>query len=218
MKSIKYEIPGSLIGIILGDGCLSKPLTKNCRSRLSIGHSYKQKNYCFHKLQKVSELLNIRFNYREVKVYNKKLNKYYNTVQGSTLVDEYFTDLRDVFYINNKKVLTNTILESLNLEGLAYWYMDDGGICVYHKKKQISGSFLSTQSFTKEEQQLFCDWLKKEHNIETKLHKHGKGKYRVFMNKTNSKIFLDLIKPYILSEFEYKLQLDYQSYLELKPE
>jgi hypothetical protein len=52
------------------------------------------------------------------------------------------------------KIVTEKIMDYLTPEGLAYWYMDDGGIIMTNTRKQIYGCFLSTQNFTKEEQSI----------------------------------------------------------------
>jgi hypothetical protein len=37
-----------------------------------------------------------------------------------------FNELRDLFYVENKKVIPSNIGDLLTLEGLCYWICDDG--------------------------------------------------------------------------------------------
>ena len=211
-KRSKLELRGLLIGLVLGDGCLSKT-TATSNSRLSIGHGNKQKTYCIHKLNLVSKLLRIEHNVKDYVVPNKTTSKTYKITQGSTSVHRYLTKLRKLLYVDNKKIVSSKIINYLTPEGLAYWYMDDGGIISSNKRRQIYGTFISTQCFTKEQQELICKELQNKFKFEAKVVTHGKNRYRIKINKTNSKIFVEIIKPYILPEFEYKTVLDYETYV-----
>ena len=211
-KRSKLELRGLLIGIVLGDGSLSSASSKN-NSRLSIGHSTKQKDYCEHKLKLVAELLRTDYSCKEYSVFNKKTKKYYPIIQGSTCVHRYLTKLRKLLY--NKqgiKGLTEKTLKYLTPEGLAYWYMDDGGIIAPASKERIEGLFLSTKNFSYEDHLKIKEYLKNIYNIHCSVVSHGKGRYRIKINKTNAKLFLDIIDKYKHPNLAYKFCLDYIQY------
>jgi len=212
LKRSKLALRGLLIGIVLGDGTLSKANSKQ-NSHLLIGHSIKQKDYCNSKLNLVSSLLNTSYHIKEYRVFNKKTNKHYPIIQGATKVHRYLTKLRKVLYDNGTKKITEKILNYLTPEGLAYWYMDDGGVISYHKKKKIDGVFFSTQNFSYEEHLLIQKYFKDKWDINCRIGKHGKGKYRISINKTNSYKLIGLISPYIYEDLRYKTILNYSGYL-----
>jgi len=211
-KLRKLELRGTIIGMVLGDGSLSKPANTKQNSRLSIGHSKKQESYLIHKFDRVQSLLKIPYKHKNYQVFNKKTNKKYSTVQGSTTVHRYLTKLRKLLYKNDTKTLTERTLNYLTPEGLAYWYMDDGGVKVgWCKTKKCfkRASFLSTQSFTYEEHKIIQKWFMDKYQIECKIHNHGKGKFRICFNATNSKKLFNIIGPFVLDCMKYKLDLKY---------
>jgi len=210
-KLRKLDLRGTIIGIVIGDGCLNKPTSKS-NSRLSLGHSIKQENYLKHKFERINQLLKIDYKYKKLFRFNKKTKKTYPVIQGSTRVHRYFTKLRKLMYNSEgKKIINEKILSYLTNEGLAYWYMDDGGLNVKLRKDKgyIRQAFISTQNFSLEEHQVIIDWFKEEHDIDCRAYKHGRGKYRLTFNATNAKKLFSIIEPYILPEFSYKLDLKY---------
>lgn len=204
-----------MLGIVLGDGNLSK-VTSKSNSKLLIGHPIKQKNYCAHKLELVANLLRIEYSAKEYKILNKSYNKEYIIYQGSTTVHRYLTKLRSMLYDSTgTKYLTDKILHYLTPEGLAYWYMDDGGVAFNNKRKCINGCFISTQNYTYKEHLSIQKYFNDKYNIECKIHNHGKGKYRIFFNKTNSLKFFNVINEFKQPIFNYKFCLDYKEYVTL---
>jgi hypothetical protein len=215
LKRSKLELRGLLIGMWLGDANLSK-VTSRQNSRLLIGHSTKQKDYCEYKLKLVSNLLRIEYSAKEYNVFNKKTNKEYNIYQGSTRVHRYLTKLRSMLYDSTgTKVITDKVLNYLTLEGLAFWFQDDGGVAFNNKRKAINGLYISTQNFTYDEHLTIRRYFKTKYDIECKIHNHGKKRYRIFFNKTNSKKFLSIIEKFKHDTFVYKFTLNYKDYVNL---
>ena len=213
IKKSKLELRGLLIGMVLGDGTLSKVTSKQ-NSRLLIGHSIKQKDYCRYKLELVSNLLRIGYSAKDYNVFNNKTNKEYSIYQGSTKVHRYLTKLRSILYDSTgTKVVTSKILNYLTLEGLAFWFQDDGGVAFNNKRKTINGLYISTQNFTYNEHLIIKEYFKNKYAIECKVHNHGKKKYRIFFNKTNSIKFLSIIEKFKHIVFNYKFILNYREYI-----
>lgn len=204
----KKVLRSIIIGMVLGDASLSK-ITSKQNSRLCIGHSIKQKNYCKFKFEVIKKALQLEYNLKKYEVFNKKSNKTYITYQGSTKVHRYLTKIRKLMYVNNKKIVSEKMLDYLEEKGLAFWFMDDGGKRPNHKRKFINGLFLSTQSFSYEENLIIKNWFLKKHDIKTSIVKHGHGKFRLNFNKENSYKLKKIIEPHVLPEFKYKLILEY---------
>lgn len=118
-----------------------------------------------------------------------------------------------IFYYNyfyeiqeNKgvKVIRKDIHKFLTPKAVAYWFMDDG---TYHIDNYGNRSYLfSTQGFQKVECQRLCDALKLNFNIDANVHKDRK-KWRIYVRQLSSQKLLDLIKPFIHPNFQYKIKV-----------
>ncbi len=116
-----------------------------------------------------------------------------------------------IFYYNyfyeiqgNKsvKVIRKDIHKFLTPKAVAYWFMGDG---TYHKDNSGNRNYLfSTQGFQKSECQRLCDALKLNFNIDSNVHK-DREKYRIYVISSSSQKLLDLMKPFIHNNFQYKL-------------
>lgn len=116
-----------------------------------------------------------------------------------------------IFYYNyfyeiqgNKsvKVIRKDIHKFLTPKAVAYWFMDDG---TYNKDNSGNRNYLfSTQGFQKSECQRLCDALKLNFNIDSNVHK-DREKYRIYVIRSSSQKLLDLMKPFIHNNFQYKL-------------
>lgn len=102
-----------------------------------------------------------------------------------------------------RKIVPLNISKFLNARVLAYWFMDDG---TFHKHSQSGAKqyYFSTQGFQKSECQLLCDALRTRFNIQTNVHKDGKY-WRIYIRAQRNDLFLDLISPYIVQDFLYKI-------------
>lgn len=99
------------------------------------------------------------------------------------------------------KIIPNDIDSWLNECVLAYWFMDDGS-------KSDNVYSLNTQSYTFDDQLKLQKSLLNLHiNCSVKKNKISNGKilYRLEINKDSNIIFYNLIQPYILPVFYYKL-------------
>lgn len=134
--SINPDLEQVLIGLCLGDLCITKP-GKNPRLQFAQGsineayilHLYDSfKNYCG----------------SAPKLYEGKLDKrtglIYSSIRFKTLSLPCFSNYYDLFYYNGVKGIPLNINKLLTPLGLAYWAMDDG--CKhnsgFHRKKYKS--------------------------------------------------------------------------------
>ena len=101
------------------------------------------------------------------------------------------------------KIVPKNIALFLNARALAYWFMDDG---TRHRRQIAHHSpyYLSTEGFTKTECQHLRAALFFNFQIFTALHK-DRHQWRIYIKANSKSKFRDLVKPYILNCFLYKL-------------
>lgn len=75
--------------------------------------------------------------------------------------------------------------------------MDDG--C-----KDVSGYLLNTQNFSLIEQERLTDALGRKFKFEVNIHKDREN-YRLYIKAKSRDSFTQIIRPFILPSFEYKL-------------
>ena len=84
--------------------------------------------------------------------------------------------------------------------------MDDGS-----RKPYGRGAFLHTQSFSVSDQKRLIKVLKKNFMIEARLSSaglwRGKRMYRLYITASSYPRFRNLVLPYILATFKYKISL-----------
>ena len=173
-----------LIGCLLGDAAMRK----KTNALLEINHSYKQK--------KLVDLLYDKF--KRFVGTNPKERKGEGTriaYRFTTRSLPCFTKIYDLFFIRRKK----TVPKNLKLTGrtLAHWFMDDGS----RTRKSV---YLNTQKFSSKEQKILQEKLEKDLGIKSSLNR-DKIYYRIRVKQESLKRFKNLIRPYILPSFSYKL-------------
>lgn len=197
---------GILVGMIWGDGSLK--LKQRDYVEFVIGHSDKQREYIEHKLEKVHSILGGK---------KPKLNERKFLLAGKEQVElrfsrqhPYFRYLhRKCYSKNKKKWYTRQALDYLNPEGIAYWYMDDGGISKNkHKEtKVVTSCEMRIATYcTEDEIDTIITYFKEVWDIQGKkrFHKKSDKWYLAFNTKESKKLEL-LIKPFIIPSMEYKL-------------
>jgi hypothetical protein len=182
----------TLLGTVLGDGYL-EPHGKGVR--LHIHHSERFKSYVDWKRE---ELADLRPCYP-----HRNENNGYPSWHFVTRSHPELADLRDLFYVNGRKIVPQTI-QSLftHPKSLAVWFMDDG-TC-----DRGSGSFLlETQCFDDAGLERLQDALYGNFGIATTPHQCGQGRKgkRLYVSTGDAQKMASLIEPYILPVFRYKL-------------
>jgi len=81
--------------------------------------------------------------------------------------------------------------------------MDDGGKLDYNKNSKNFSVVLNTQSFTKEEVETMAVELSNKFNLSST--RTNKDKQIIIIDHSSYNKFLNLIKPYLIPEMEYKL-------------
>lgn len=192
-----------LIGSILGDGNI-RVLGKE--AFLTISHSEKQMKYVFWKY-KIFQNWVLTKPRKEFRKYYKSPDRNLISWRFSTISHPIISDFYQQFYPSGKKSIPKSI-DSILVSPLtlAIWYMDDGSRKPYGK-----GAFLHTQSFSIKDQRKLIKVLKKNFSICARLSSAGlwKGRrlYRLYITAGSFLNFRNLVLPYILPIFQYKLSL-----------
>jgi hypothetical protein len=195
---------GLLIALVLGDGYIQQQANT---AGIKIEHSKDQMPYLIFKAELIHSLLGgkkpnilerVRFDKRTGRTYNSCL------VYKSS---RYFKLLRKWFY-KPKKKLSRKLLDYLSEEGLAIWFMDDGWSQFRYSKK--TGRVSSQQSYLGtycplEEAQEVQKYFKEKWDLEFKYYKTHNGSYVMCANTKDSLRFVELVKPYIIPYFNYKI-------------
>lgn len=179
----------ALLGIILGDGHLSRNYNNTC---LVMGHSKKQESYIYHKLEILKKL---DFWVKEYKILDKRTGKMYEQIKATSKSNKILRDLYPFLYKEKKKIISKEILDTFNEISLAYLFMDDGSGSIYNLQ-------ISLDNFQKEEITMFRIFLLEKWGIETT----HLGSNKIRIRQKSTKDFKDLIQKYIIPEMEYKLK------------
>ena len=196
-----YDI---LIGLLLGDGNLSKNNSKQESYRLRKTHGLKQYEYmtfCKDFFESV-EKYDLKSGYT-----NKPLCGF---VSKSLTLSEGF--INSLYENNSKKIRDKKYLEKyFSDRSLALWYMDDGSIC--HTKNYYYIK-IHTEGFCLEENLILKDILDKRYSVDTKINKYirkDKAYYFLRFNKDDSEKLFKVVSPYIIPSMDYKLPIKFQS-------
>jgi hypothetical protein len=186
-----------LVGKMLGD-LGTERRNKNCNTRLQFKQTLKQKEYIEHLYDLFKDFCKSPPFIINGVDKRPNRNPNYSAIKFNTRSLPCFNKLREMFYNEEgKKIVPENIGELLTARSLCYWFCDDG-------YKTVSGLYLCTESFTKEENELLVKVLKDKFNVICSVHKHTNG-HRVHISSKSKIHFISLIKPYILKIFEYKI-------------
>jgi dTDP-4-amino-4,6-dideoxygalactose transaminase len=213
------------IGTMLGDGFIRFGRKENTGCRFGFSHSIKQREWLDLKINSFNGLNN--------KIFSKLPYKQTGEVIGTIFnMSPIWNIYRKDWYKNRKKIIPEGILyKYFSPLSLATWYMDDGSLQTNKIPKTFSYSIiLCSEGFTKEENIILINLLKKRFSINAslqKVNKNNKEKYRIYIGNGSRKIkkdemgrfiktknqdedsninkFFRLVAPYIPESMKYKL-------------
>jgi hypothetical protein len=184
LSEIEYQ---TILGSLLGDGSASKEIF---RASYTTNHSLKQKEYVDWLYDNLKRL--VRTSPKISK--NGGWGTYNYTFR--TLGHPKILELVEKLYINGKKTVTREYLDLLSPLGLAVWYMDDGS----------ERGMWSTHSFSKQENEIICTYLKEKWNIDSYVYwVEKKDLYCILIHNRSLQILRNIIKPYIIPSMLYKI-------------
>lgn len=122
-----------------------------------------------------------------------------------TISHEAFNFLQELFLVNNKKIISESLIKNnLTGRGLAYWFMDDGGKLDYNRNSKNKSIVLNTHSFTKIEVENMIKDLINKFNFDCEI-RSNKGKFIIVIKHSSYSLFREIVDPFILSNMAYKL-------------
>lgn len=142
------------------------------------------------------EELDIRYSLNR---YDRKLGSHFNL---QTSVDRRFTELRELWYPQGKKIVPPI---DLTPKTFAFHFMGDGSSYTYYKNTNKVIAIFTTQGFDYNSVMYIVEGLE-EKGIHCKVYPKGKG-YNISIKESKSvKRLFDMIEPYMLECFKYKIK------------
>lgn len=149
-------------------------------------------------------------NITSVSIYNRKD---YNTDNCNRLPQQrletkkhpYFTKIRNNLYFNGYKGINSHYLKLMDAECLAMLYMADGSIG--YKGAAINSVTLNTKRLTEGDNKLLSDYIFNIFGIKSTINHQNQYTY-VRIKGSSIYRFYEIIKPYILNDFLYKIPND----------
>ncbi len=181
-----------IVGTVLGDSCIRKGKTDR-HNFLSCQHGPSQKEYAEWKAKQFEDIGSSCKYYKRL-TPNKKTGKLYECYAMRVNSGPHLLEFREMFYVDNKKVITDEVLKYYTPLAMAIHFMDDG--CKYEKTYSIATNGFDDESYKK-----LRVFLLTEYDIETSPTKDR----RIYIRLMSARKFEALIKPYILDCLKYKL-------------
>ncbi len=196
-----------LIGFILGDGTVTKH-KNGTNSRISLVHSVHQKEYLEHKIKLLKDL-GIEMTLPSIHKTTLSNGITYDCLYSNSKYLPIFTKLRDKLYPKGRKTIRATILENLNEQDLALWFLDAGSIQRGSSSGvgKANGLRLATDCFDRQEHEIIIKYLRKNFGINAVLN-YKTGNPYIYLNVIDSIIFVHKCREYLLQvpQLAYKWQ------------
>lgn len=207
MDLSKEELRSAIIGMMLGDGCISKRW-KNGEAYFQMSHSEKQYEYMLWKQGILNKITSSKI-HPTVRNLNGKEHKGFHL---STNRHPFFTTLYYRFYHKGIKVVDEYLVKKINPLALAIWFMDDGcgGRDYSRDDSEKSSYYLHTNNFDYANQLLLKKSLKLNFGLDWNINKTAKDKdgtyrYRLRLARRHNNNFEEIIIPFIVPCMQYKL-------------
>lgn len=202
--SLSDNCKSVVLGSLLGDGSL-KIYSGYANARLSIRHSIVQKDYLLWKMEFLKEIENPKsLITQEPSGFskNKKL-----LFQSKSHVE--LTKLYHYVAKKNKLIIKRKWLNNLTPLALAIWWCDDGSL-VNNRKQGV----FCTDGFERQKVDLISRYLYKVWGIKTRV-RNVKREYkgvlkeypRIWINNTELRKFILIIKDFVPESMKYKIEL-----------
>lgn len=199
----RKEFKGAVIGMVLGDGSLSKPRTAKQGSHLIIGHSKKQEGYALYKAEILKWLTAVTVAEYDSN-YPKDKDIKLKTTRVTTRNHPMYSKLRERFYYQDRKTVTEHLMKMLTPMGIALWYQDDGCFAYHGGYQEV---YLNTQGFNLAENELMSRHLQKRFGLQIRVNR-AQGKYYCLrLRRKDRQKFIDLVSPFISECMKYKVEI-----------
>lgn len=188
---INKESRNLLIGLLLGDGTISKNYV------FKLSHCEQQRDYLEWKIKLLGNN-GIRANGVKEYISTCGYNSGKKVLYTQLSIIPFIKVLRRVFY-RPKKILGNRkLLNRLSAQEIAIWYMDDGCINIRKSKNKIHGFYIRIATCLPEKElQVIIDYFKEVWNISFYKISEGKGTYSLCCGTKEGIKFINIVKPYV---------------------
>lgn len=198
---------------VIGDGCLALAGNRNNNARYHLTQIAIHRDYVEWQANILENLCGVTI--RSIEPYTDKNGwNHQAALSLQTKSLPFFTTLHDRWYLDGHKVLSPHDIKLFDAESLAILYMDDGSLIKHNgRNKDGYGIMLCTQSFSWADNNLLRDFIAARFNIHFTIRKtpYKSGmKYALYCTKQQVPAFIQLVKPYILPSFFYKIELPYE--------
>lgn len=189
-------------GLLLGDAFISKHTKNKGNSRIGIGQSPTHIEFLYH-IQKYFWDLGLESTISTTTDYNKTIKKFYDNCKLQTRKNPTITEMRYIWYPDGKKIVPKDLIMTPKI--LAYWFQCDGSSHWQNNGMSVDVQ-ISTASFTEEDVRMLN---KKLHRLNLDFNIFNKAKkYWILRtaSQRNNERFMNLIEPYIIPCFRYKIK------------
>ena len=218
---------GVIYGTLLGDATLTyippgRYQYKNGHNKcgkdgtcyVRIKHATDQKELVEHKHEFMKEVAGEIFTEKVENTQDMHLFYTKTSPLWQPLYHELYAGAREVVgksgYVQHFKRVTRAILDKVTDRGLAWWVMDDG---CYSFTNKYSFFRLSTQGYTKEENEIIIDWLRDRYGVKASLNECAKknirlatyDSYVLYIGQEEFKLLRPVIEPYVIPSLRAKL-------------
>lgn len=194
--TLSDELKQTLVGLLLGDLYAAKQKSY-ANARLKFQQSLVHEDYLLH----LYELFKT-YSSQAPKIIHlspdKRTGKVYSRIHFFTYSLPCFNELRDLFYLDGKKIVPENIGDLLTPLGLAYWICDDG--CWDRNTVR-----LATDGFTLEEVNLLTKVLNDKFGLKCGVIKSGNNRTIRISTKSVPQL-QNLLTPIMPPMMLYKIQ------------
>ena len=202
------ELKGYLTGLIIGDGCIESGITKRAFAIKSINYNFIKK---IEADLKSCTIFNI--NIRHTPEHFSYGCNHKESWELRIKAHPYFAKKYHHFYDDNRnRIISKEAMSWLTPNGLANWYMSDGYVCLVGKTKGIITNRrmdICTDRYSLETIEKLSNLLYDKFEIHTSIVKRERF-HRIRISNRSYINFINLIRPYVVRGFEYKLYLGYE--------
>lgn len=192
-----------VLGMILGDGYVTKFREKKTNATLSCQHSDKQLEYLNYKKEELEKL-----GFSVKGIYDVSQNTF-KSYRFDCYNPHLFNQLRLVLYPKNNKTIKRKWLNYLDEKGLAIWFMDDGSLTKRGKSGYIS---LHTNNFGIKEHRIIIKYFKQKWKLHPTLRvvkrKNKNQSFFLVFSPDETRKFIEVVKPHIIEIMKYKVDFE----------
>lgn len=182
-----------IMGSLLGDASIKQREKNSC---FRVAHSVKQKEYIKLKLRILENFRISEFNERSRIINGSRVNMIYLSTDTHPVFNYY----RNLFYKNNRKVISEEILNQLNQRSLAIWICDDGS---YSNTQGYI--ILCTNAYSLEEHKLMQKFFNEKFGLNPTIGFRDGKYYYLRFKQDDSKKLIEIIKQFIPNSMKYKI-------------